>query len=84
MKKKIKEIKIKNNIVTVHFNSITEQEVYDMCDAFKPETLFNQLRFKLGIMHTMRYDAGKNMLEIKTLNKYGKKVIETINKYFVD
>lgn len=84
MKKKIKDIKIKNNIVNIYFYSITEQEAYDMCDAFKPGTLFNQLRFKLGIIHTMKYDADKNMLEIKTLNKYGEKVIEIVNKYFVD
>ena len=80
MKNKIKNIKVKDNVVYVYLDKVTDQDIHDILDIFKNGTLFNELRIKRGIIHTMKYENTKKILEIKTLNKYSKEVVGVIEE----
>ena len=82
MKSIIKNIKIKNSKVYVFFESITDKDMYDIDDSFTEGTLFNILRFKFGIVHTIKYNKDKNLLQINTTSRYADQVSEVVRNFF--
>jgi hypothetical protein len=82
MKNKIKSIKVNNNVILIYLNDVTFEEVDSYLDAFKNGSLFNILRFKKGLIHTMKYNKEKNIISVNTLKKYSYEVLDIIKNYF--
>ncbi len=82
MKNKIKNIKISNNTIFIYLNNVTLEEVDSCLDLFKNGSLFNILRFKKGLVHTMKYNKEKNIISVNTLKKYSDEVLDIIKNYF--